>query len=52
MAKGGSNLELFVFGDIHGHLKELERDLQDAGYDEDNSNHLLIVFDKEMDFLV
>lgn len=49
MAKGGSNLELFVFGDIHGHLKELERDLQDAGYDEDNSNHLLIVLGDNFD---
>ena len=35
--------KFFVVSDIHGHYYQLIRDLKEAGYDKDNSNHCLIV---------
>ena len=34
--------KLFVVSDIHGHCTILKESLQNAGYDENNANHLLI----------
>lgn len=34
--------KLFVISDVHGHYREMINALEQAGYDEDNENHLLI----------
>lgn len=35
--------KIFVISDLHGHYKETINALQQAGYDENNDNHLLVV---------
>jgi serine/threonine protein phosphatase 1 len=34
--------KFFVFSDVHGHFTELQKALNDAGYDPENENHHLI----------
>lgn len=47
--------KLFICSDIHGYYKEMKRALDEAGYDENNNNHLLIIagdlFDRGTDSL-
>lgn len=35
--------KMFIISDIHGHYTEMVRDLKEAGFDENDDNHLLIV---------
>lgn len=35
--------EIYTVSDLHGHYEILKRDLKEAGYDENNENHLLVV---------
>lgn len=37
-----SNKKLFVISDVHGHYTPLKEDLAQAGFDNDNEDHLLI----------
>lgn len=41
--------KLFVVSDVHGHYQEMINALEQAGYDEDNENHLLISCGDEFD---
>ena len=43
MVIGGRFMKLFVVSDVHGHLKEMNRDLKEKGYDSTDDNNLLIV---------
>lgn len=41
--------KLFVISDVHGHYQEMINALEQAGYDEDNENHLLVSCGDEFD---
>lgn len=47
--------KLFICSDIHGYYKEMKKALDEAGYDENNNNHLLVIigdlFDRGPDAL-